>query len=88
LTYVIQKLRITRNWSARGIHPVATFGHIGNIGGIETFGGGLNNPPRFDSGIHARMTDLKIVASDKEYLLEIINTFTVSGVWERETRYL
>jgi len=31
-----------------------------------------------DSGIHARMTDLKIVASDKEYLPEIINTFTVS----------
>ena len=31
-----------------------------------------------DSGIHARMTGLKIVASDKEYLLKIINTFTVS----------
>jgi hypothetical protein len=31
-----------------------------------------------DSGIHARMTGLKIVASDKDYLPEIINTFTVS----------
>jgi hypothetical protein len=38
-----------------------------------------------DSGIHARMTGLKIVASDKEYFLEIINTFTVSGAWELAT---
>jgi hypothetical protein len=29
------------------------------------------------------MTGLKIVASDKEYLFEI-NTFTVSGAWERD----
>jgi hypothetical protein len=35
-----------------------------------------------DSGIHARMTGLKIVASDKEYLFGIINTFTVSLAWE------
>jgi hypothetical protein len=31
-----------------------------------------------DFGTYARMTGLKIVASDKEYLLEIIDTFTVS----------
>jgi hypothetical protein len=31
-----------------------------------------------DSGIHARMTGLKIVASNNEHLLEMINTFTVS----------
>jgi hypothetical protein len=35
-----------------------------------------------DSGIHARMTGLKIVASDKDYLPEIINTFTVSPALE------
>ncbi|MFI3188155.1 MAG: hypothetical protein QX190_01140 [Methylococcales bacterium] len=37
-----------------------------------------------DSGIHARMASLKIVASNNEYLLEIMNTFTVSRAWERE----
>jgi hypothetical protein len=31
-----------------------------------------------DSGIHAGMTGLKIVASNNEHLLEMINTFTVS----------
>jgi hypothetical protein len=31
-----------------------------------------------DSGIHARMMGLKIVVSNNEHLLEMINTFTVS----------
>ncbi len=35
-----------------------------------------------DSGIHARMTGLKIVASNKKYLPEIINTFTISKAIE------
>ena len=31
-----------------------------------------------DSGIHARMTALKIITSNNAYLLWLINTFTVS----------
>jgi hypothetical protein len=33
-----------------------------------------------DSGIHARITGLKIVTSTNKYLLKIVNTFTVSVV--------
>jgi hypothetical protein len=35
-----------------------------------------------DSGIHARMTALKIIASNNAYLLWLINTFTASPVIE------